>query len=233
MNGVPLSEFDPSSPEEPAEAVSAPVEPFRVEVAADQPIITATPKPSLNRLFFGDDGLRAGWSVLLYIVLLVATGAATTFMIRHFHLIPKSGPAAAGQENMMRPRSAAITEIISFFFFAFPAYLMSLIERRPFGRYGLPAKRMIPDCLTGLFWGFAALSALVGILTLVHGIAFDGVLLHGTVALLYAAKWGLVFLFVGLSEEFMFRGYLRVRAVADIGRRDWSRQRRAKPHPAA
>jgi len=207
VNGASLSEFDPTSPDQTSESVPEPLANLPVEVAAEPAIITTPPKPSLRSFFFGDDGLRAGWSVLLYILLVVITGVCTTFLIRHFHLIPKSAPAVS-QSSALRPRSMAINEAISFFIFAFPAVLMSLIERRPFGRYGLPAARMIPDFLTGLFWGFASLSALVGLLYVVHGIAFDGVLLHGTVALLYAAKWGLVFLFVGLSEEFLFRGFL-------------------------
>ena len=215
-----MSELDPTSPEQTSEPISDPIQALSVEAPPAPPIISTPPKPTLRALFFGDDGLRAGWSALLYIVLVILTGASTSLLIRHFHLGPSSAPVA-GQAGMLRPRSAAFNEALSFFFFAFPACIMSLIERRPFGRYGLPAARMIPDFLIGLFWGFAALSALVGLLTLFHGIAFDGVLLHGTVALLYAAKWGLVFLFVGLSEEFLFRGYLLStvsRGVAGITR---------------
>lgn len=215
-----MSEFEPTAPEPTVESAAEPDQALRVELAPEPAILTAPPKPTLQALFYGDDGLRAGWSVLLYIALVALTGVCATFLIRHFHLIPKSAPLP-GQAGMMRPRSTAINEALSFFLFAFPAFLMSLIERRPFGRYGLPAARMIPDLLTGLFWGFAALSALVGLLSIFHGIAFDGVLLHGTVALLYAAKWGLVFLFVGLSEEFLFRGFLLStvsRGVAGITR---------------
>ena len=220
MNGVPVSELDPTFPEQTAESAPEPIQALSVEAIPEPELVGAPPKPTLRRLFFGDDGLRAGWSVLLYIVLMLLTGAAVTLLIRHFHLIPKS-PPAPGQAGMMRPRSTAINEALSFFIVAFPAYLMSLIERRPFGRYGLPSARMIPDFLIGIFWGFASLSALVGLLYVVHGISFDGVLLHGTVALLYAAKWGLVFLAVGLSEEFLFRGFLLStvsRGVAGISR---------------
>jgi len=168
-----------------------------------------------NKIFFGDDGLRAGWSVLLYFFFAVIAGLIVGVIVRHFHLLPKSPP------KEMTPRFAAIDKAIEFAVFVIPAILMSLIERRPFSRYGLAAARMIPDFLIGLFWGFAALSALVGALYLTHALVFDGILLHGTATIVFALKWGLAFLLVGLGEEFFTRGYLQytvARGVAGIAR---------------
>src|ERR1700712_4927995 len=51
-----------------------------------------TPPPTVRRFFFGDDGLRAGWSVLLFILIVAALGFATNFVIGHFHLLPKRDP---------------------------------------------------------------------------------------------------------------------------------------------
>jgi membrane protease YdiL (CAAX protease family) len=181
----------------------------------------APPKPTLRRLFVGDDGLRAGWSVLSYLLLVALVAICWNYANKHFGLMPK-GPAGSNQpSNVLSARTAAIGEAVSFGIFALPAFFMSLIEKRPFGRYGLGAKRMPIDFATGLFWGFAALSALVGTLYLLHAISFDGLLLHGSAALLYAVKWGIVFLFVALFEEFFFRGYLLYtvsRGVAGITR---------------
>jgi len=50
---------------------------------------------------------------------------------------------------------------------------------------------------------------LIGILSLSHAIAFDGLLLSGKAILVDAAEWAVVFLLVGLFEEFLFRGYLQ------------------------
>ena len=178
-------------------------------------------KPTLRRLFFGDDGLRAGWSVLLFLVLVGVFIALTALAIKHFHLLPKPAKMKPDEQAVMRPRVSTIGELLQFCGFAVPALIMALIERRPFARYGLALRRALPDFVAGLFWGFTAMSALVGALLLTHGIAFEGFLLHGTVALLYALKWGLVFLLVGLAEEFLFRGYLQytvARGVAGIMR---------------
>jgi len=190
------------------------------ETAQNVSLEQVAPRPTLQRLFFGDDGLRAGWSVLLFVVLVAAIALCLNFVIRHFHLLPKR-PDSKGGPAELPPGIMAFGEVLQFAVFAIPAWLMSLIERRPFARYGLTSRRMLPDFATGLFWGFTALSALIGMLYASHAIAFDGLLIHGAVAWAYAAKWGFVFLFVGLFEEFFFRGYLQytvARGVAGITR---------------
>ena len=57
--------------------------------------------------------------------------------------------------------------------------------------------------------GFAALSALVGLLSLGGWIHFGGVALSGTAIATNALLWGICFLLVGAVEEGIFRGYLQ------------------------
>ena len=211
---LPLSEFEPNASED----LSMEVPPL-LQMATSESNIAGVepPKPSFRRLLFGDDGLRAGWSVLLYLLLvgLVATGLK--LVVDHFHLMPLRNPGA----KELAPFGMAVGEMVQFAMFAIPAWLMSLIEQRPFGRYGLTSQRMLTDFGAGLFWGFTALSALIGMLLAAHAITFDGFLIHGTEAFQYACRWGVVFLFVGLFEEFFFRGYLQytvARGVAGIAR---------------
>jgi membrane protease YdiL (CAAX protease family) len=191
--------------------------------AVTLPVSAAVSKPTLRALFLDDDGLRAGWSVLLFLVLVAILGFGAVPLVKHFHLLPKPSdmqPTPSGQ-TITSPGTSAIGEAFQLALFVIPALLMSLIERRPFARYGITTARMLPDYFTGLFWGFVSLSALIGVLYLTHSIAFDGLLLHGATALLYALKWGIVFLLVGLFEEFFFRGYLQYtvsRGVAGITR---------------
>ena len=196
-----MNELDPQQPE----AITP--EPF-----APQP-------PTLRRLFFGDDGLRAGWSMLLFILLIVAARFLAVFLIHHFHLIPKTDPKAPAEPGTAK--SAILGDGGIFLVLALISWIMSFIERRPFSRFGITTKRMVPDFLAGLLWGFVCLSILVGTLFLTHTLAFDGVALHGALALTYGAKWFLGFLCVGLAEEFMTRGYIQYtvsRGVAGIVR---------------
>jgi len=189
------------------------LEPTPVEPAPFEP-------PTLRRLFFGDDGLRAGWSVLLFILFAIIIGVLANVVIHHFHhpVKPKTPPAPNAEGSF---KSAFIGEGSSILLFLLVAWIMSLIERRPFGRYGLTLKRMPSDFLFGLFWGLLCLSLLVGAMVLTHSLAFDAVLLHGQLALVDGCKWFIGFLLVGLFEEFLFRGYLQYtvsRGVAGIVR---------------
>lgn len=209
-----MPEIEPTSPEA---ASALPLSELTETAAPPSP----APKPTVRRLFFGDDGLRAGWSVALYILLVALVSLGSYNIIEHFHLLPKAAAGSKQPSNILSPRTSAISECLQLLSFGIPAYFMSLIEKRPFGRYGLGVARMPMDFLMGLFWGFASLSALVGTIYLLHGISFDGMLQHGTTALLYALKWAIVFLLVGLLEEFLFRGYLLYtvsRGVAGITR---------------
>lgn len=209
-----MFEFESNVSENTAEVAPPPM---LESVTPPESTSTEAPKPTLKRLFVGDDGLRAGWSVLAFILLVALVGGCLSFVVQHFHLMPKRATGA----KELAPEAMAIGELMLFVSFAIPAWLMSLIERRPFGRYGLTSQRMLPDFAAGLFWGFAALSVLIAMMFAAHAIAFDGFLIHGTIALVYAAKWGLVFLLVGLFEEFFFRGYLQytvARGVSGITR---------------
>ena len=216
--GAALNELEPdtqiSTPSELATPNSV-----ASESSADREIFTV-PSPTLHSLFIGDDGLRAGWSVLLYLLIVAAIGVAIRVGVMHFHLLPKADPKLA----QTRESSFAITaagEATLFFALALAAWFMSLIERRPFGRYGLTTRRMPSDIAIGFCWGLLCLSILVGAMILTHSLAFDGLLLHGTEALKDGAKWFLGFLLVGLFEEFLFRGYLQytvARGVAGIAR---------------
>ena len=167
------------------------------------------PRPKLHRLFFGDDGLRAGWSIGLFL------SQFTLIWIFFF-----SGANSAIPIEIT-PSLVVFSEGLPFFLIAIAALLMSLLERRPFARYGLTRKRMLPDFAAGLAWGLLVLSLLIGALWLAHAIRFSGVLLRPEAALFFGAKWAVAFLFVGLSEEFLFRGYLQFtlsRGIAGIVR---------------
>ena len=47
--------------------------------------------PTLRRLFLGDDGLRAGWSLLVFVLLNVALSFAVNTLLFRFHVVPLPG----------------------------------------------------------------------------------------------------------------------------------------------
>ncbi len=167
-------------------------------------------------IFIGDDGLRAGWSIAIFLApFLLLFGIGWLFI----HLLGLGTMPVAPHD--ISPSAVIFAEGLQLFFVVVAALVMSLIERRPFSRYGLTTRRMLPDFAAGLGWGLLMLSLLIVALRLTHAIAFDGLALHGPAAIAYALKWAIAFLIVGIFEEFCFRGYLQFtlsRGIAGIVR---------------
>jgi hypothetical protein len=86
---------------------------------------------------------------------------------------------------------------------------MSKIERRPISAYGLGIRRKLPHFFAGLAWGVICLSLLVVTLWKAKLLVFNGRLLFGNDILRYGAEWLIGFLFVGLFEEYLMRGYVQ------------------------
>jgi len=97
-------------------------------------------------------------------------------------------------------------------------WLMSLFERRPFGDYGLPGR----DAFAANFWiglllGLAEASVLIALILVLGGYSFGTFALHGLAIVRLALVHLVLFIFVGLYEEFLFRGYAQFRLSKLIG----------------
>ena len=189
--------------------------------------VEATPvvrKPSILRYtFFGADGLRAGWGLLLFIAIVVGCISTVHWVqttIRHRQATAKasyataanrakaSGSSENAEESKPMPPSAALFgEGSSFLVVMLATFVMSRIERRPFGVFGLGGTNRLKQFLAGLFWGVVCLSLLVGLLRWRGFLKFDARLLSGGAALRYGVLWAVGFLFVALVEETLMRGY--------------------------
>jgi membrane protease YdiL (CAAX protease family) len=195
----PFQERDElKSLEKPGE-VLAPAE------AAAAPIVAPATK-DIRWVFMGPHGFRAGWSVLVFILLLVVFVGAFVYLDtllfgRLIHLRTSAStidPIASTLEKL-----AEVLGLLS------AAVVMARIERRRLTDYYLRGPHPFANFLGGLCAGFAALSVLVGALTLGGWMHFGPVALSGSRILLYAAVWGVGFLLVACSEEGMFRCYLQ------------------------
>jgi uncharacterized protein len=175
--------------------------------------------PTLRFVFFGADGLRAGWGLLLYIGILFGIIYSVNVVakaIRHRHSPAAASSASRSSEpgqhspkaaEPMPPRAALIGEGSTFLVIMVATFVMSRIERRRFGVYGLGGTRRLPQFLAGLFWGIVCLSLLVGLLRWSGFLQFDARLLSSGAAFRYGLIWAVGFLAVALVEETMLRGY--------------------------
>lgn len=191
---------------------------------ADQVILPppAAPPPVglLHTIFRGPNGIRAGWRVLIFLALVAATAMALAIPFALWSIVKSRGTQAhVGFDiNGTTPLGLGISEGVLFVVSSIAALIMTLIERRKYGQYGLPARSAFrKDFWVGTGTGFLAISGcLLGIFAL-HGFHLTGLSIHGGTIASATAAWGATFILVGLSEEFSFRGYLQYTLTTGMG----------------
>jgi membrane protease YdiL (CAAX protease family) len=155
----------------------------------------------LKWVFIGEQGLRAGWSVVIFLGVLFALGTALNALFARLHLV-------GGRGGAMTAKAAFFGELMMFLAMLGAAAVVAAIEHRSILDFNLRGPRRVPHFLSGLVAGFAALSALVGALAWGGWLHFGPIALSGSRIFLYAAVWGCVFLLVGCVEEGIMRCYL-------------------------
>jgi CAAX protease family protein len=178
---------------------------------------TTTPEPeasyrspnshSLRRVFIGEQGIRAGWGVLVFAAIYVLLQAVVVLS----HLVALDMP------NPIPVRLGLLQESYQLLMVAVAPLAMARIERRPVLSYGYTGRHRLIRLVTGLLWGFFCLSGLVGTLWKARLLVFDGMALSGFSVLGFAFAWGFVFLLVGFFEESLLRGYLQHTLTRGIG----------------
>ncbi len=186
--------------ESPAADVPAPPAPPAVLAAADAP----EDFRGLGWAFIGETGLRAGWSILIFIplflILTFALGTAASLIVRNI---------AHGKLGSGSALAAGVGELVPFLAMLLTATVVALIERRSLLAYNLQGPQRTRNFFAGFVAGFAALSMLVGALAAGGWLHFGPVALTGTSILKFALLWGITFLLVGCVEEGLFRCYLQ------------------------
>jgi uncharacterized protein len=167
--------------------------------------VVATKPSTIRWVFFGSDGLRAGWSILVFIALMFGFFKGVTALNNLVHLFPNGGPPKTGIPLSFLVAAESVPIIGTLLV----TWIMSRIERRPVGVYGLGGQRKLSRLLAGLAWGVACLSLLVLILLKTGLLVIDGRLLFGSSLFQSGAVWLGGFFLVGVQEEYLNRGYLQ------------------------
>ena len=153
----------------------------------------------LNQIFSNAEGLRAGWRLLLYMVITAGFFLGLKLLLMQFY---RPTPDKFSFESLL------YSEVIGFISAFGAAVVMSFLEHRPVGVYGLPVQQAFGK----LFWqgfllGFLEITAVVGLIYAFGGYVFGPLALHGAQVIHWGVLWLLCLTFVGLFEEFLFRGY--------------------------
>ncbi len=180
-------------------------------IASDADPGFALTKPSpleekVQKVFIGRDGLRPVWRLVLY-VLMYRGLRFCLFVLLAYGL----------SDALFLWRQTAAEFGLAIIALA-PALLMSRIEGRPFGCYGLTPYQAFGKLFwVGALWGMVSLTLLLVALRAAHAFYFGALALHGGRALKFAVFWAAFFLIVALYEEFFTRGYTQFSLTAAIG----------------
>lgn len=180
------------------------VEAVEDTAAISEAVLFAPQAPAPNRLkwiFIGDQGLRTGWSVAVFIALfLLFVRVVGKTLGTLFPFIKKED---------FSPGIASMQELIPLLAMLGAGLIVALLERRRILDFNLSGPRRARNFLSGMAAGFLALSALVGGLTWGGWLHFGAMTLTAAEIVRFGTTWGCCFLLVGLVEEGMFRCYLQ------------------------
>jgi membrane protease YdiL (CAAX protease family) len=147
--------------------------------------------------------------VFIYLVL------AETFTYELFWI---SSWIGAGGGRLLTPQNLMTSEFLRFAAVLAAAWVMSRLEKRKLGDYGLPLRGLLGRRLwQGAAFGLLEITAVLGTLAALGYYHFGSVEIHGAKFFQWLAFWLAFFVVVGLFEEFAFRGYAQFALTQGFG----------------
>src|SRR5579872_3831151 len=107
-----------------------------------------------NPIFFNQRGLRAGWRIPVFLLLAITSGLFLAPLAQKIQRARAIGALGASPYLFLESEVLILAPVL------LASWIMSLIERRKMGDYGLPlgSPAYLPRTLWGyIFWGFLPL----------------------------------------------------------------------------
>ena len=153
-----------------------------------------------RRIFLGPYGLRAGWSLLIFVALTQALGAALFFAIQKIWNIP--------DQPKFTPGLLIAAELVQAVIVLGVTALMGRIEGRSLATYGIPLRKALGfHFWEGALWGVGSCGLVYALMAAFGGYRVQGLALQGADLLLWPLLWALAMLAVAFYEEPAFRGF--------------------------
>jgi len=180
------------------------------------PVTPPTPPPPPRyTVFRGPNGIRAGWRILIFLAILAGLFALLSLIVA---AIGHGKHPRFGGLSQLAPSTLSLSEGVTLLLVGLAALIMSRIEHRRWGQYGLPILSAFKkDFWIGTVVGFLAISGCLFAIFALHGFQITGLSIHGSMIPFATASWCVTFAIVGLSEEFTFRGYLQYTLSTGMG----------------
>jgi membrane protease YdiL (CAAX protease family) len=178
--------------------------------ASSTPPVPARPPQGLfEKIFLNDEELRTIWRVLLYGLFWITFSFGLDLVAIELLGFP-ANPISA--QRVLRE------DLLGFLAALGAALAMARLERRPVDVYGLPRERAFGKLFwQGCLFGLVEVSLLLGSIAALGGYSFGPVSLHGLELARWGGLWFVSFVAVGLSEEYLFRGYPQFTLARGIG----------------
>jgi uncharacterized protein len=140
------------------------------------------------------------------------------YQLASYTLRPLASFLIGRHVSSLSPRAVFLVEFQAMLAAFFAAFVLSILEARNFGEYGLRIRSVSKKhFLQGAAFGIAEISAVLGALAALGYYHFGQFDLHGGAIAKWAVIWGGIFLVVGLFEEFIFRGYVQFTLAQAVG----------------
>lgn len=157
----------------------------------------------VKSIFIGPDGLRHGWRFLIFVAAIVLVAQfleqlAIAFLGAKLHV----------DRSALSASSLILGDGFDLIVVLIVTGAFALCERRRIDSYGLP----VNEAFGGLFWN-GVVAALIVVafvaagMLVTGGMRIHGIALHGIDLITSPLLWLVAMLFVGVTEEYFFRGY--------------------------
>jgi uncharacterized protein len=147
--------------------------------------------------------------LLLFIVLMVGFSATLSTLAALGGLITSSADLT---------KSLFYSELTKAVGTLLAAWVMSRLEGRRLGEYGLPWRGGQGKLfLQGAAFGLAEIAAIIGVLAAVGYYSFGSLEVHGASLVKWTVFWAAAFVIVGFFEEYAFRGYAQFALTKGFG----------------
>lgn len=172
----------------------------------------------MRKIFLGADGIRSGWRLLMFVVLLEAVEVGlTNIAIR----VPRLGAkyAALVQGVQLDPVGTLLTEVMLVASLFIALRVMTAVEGRRIIDYGWRAHlpKATRRWVLGFLFGAVMVTAMYALQWLEHVYSFGTWALPPSRALVGGTLWFVACFLIGVFEEGVFRGYAQFTLEKSIG----------------